>query len=70
MSFRKDYVKAELLKTDLLANADPKVGAKLSKLSWLWSIIFVAIWPKVKPWILEQVGQALTDKIEKLLEGI
>lgn len=67
---RKEYVIEQVSKVDLLADVDPKEASKDGKLSWIKRLIFIAVWPWVKPYIARKVNEKIAETIEDILEGI
>jgi len=67
---RREYVVQELQKKDFLSSVDPKSVALKAGLAWLKKLIFIAVWPLVKPWISQHINEKIADGIEDILEGL
>lgn len=67
---RVEYIKQEFEKADVLNVIDPKEIAKEAKLSLIYRLMFVIVWPKIKPFISAKIGAKFADLIEQILGGI
>ena len=67
---RAEYIKQEFEKADVLEVIDPKSIANEAKLTLIYRLMFIIVWPKVKPFISAKLGVKFAELIEQILGGI
>lgn len=55
---------------DLLADVKPEELAKEAKLGWLKRLLIIAVWPLIKPFIAQKIGNRLAEVLEDILDEI
>jgi len=67
---RAEYIQQQFEKADIVSDLDPKELAKEAKLTLIYRLMFIIVWPKVKPFIQARLGAKFAEVIEDLLSGI
>jgi len=66
----RSQIEASLEGIDLLEDVTPQQLATEAKLGWLKRVLFIAVWPWIKPYLARKIGVKFADVLEGLLEGI
>ena len=66
----RSQIEASLEGIDLLEDVTPQQLATEAKLGWLKRILFLAVWPLIKPYLARKLGVKVADVLEGILEGI
>jgi len=67
---RRSEIESLVADVDLLENVTPQDLAKEAKLGWVKRLLFLAVWPLIKPFLARKLGQNVTDLLGRVLEGL
>ena len=67
---RAEYIQQQFENADIISDIDPKELAKEAKLTLIYRLMLIIVWPKIKPFMKDKLGVRFAELIEDLLSGI
>jgi|GEM_PF-4435697 len=67
---RRSEIESLVAEVDLLENVTPQDLAKEAKLGWVKRLLFLAVWPLIKPFLARKLGERVVDVLGNILAEI
>jgi len=67
---RRSEIESLVADVDLLENVTPQDLAKEAKLGWVKRLLFLAVWPLIKPFLARKLGERVVDVLGNILAEI